>query len=57
METLKIIKKPEPGKRLKVCAYARISNANRESSINEQIDYYTTLIFNNRKLGVCWNIC
>ena len=48
METLKIIKKPEPGKRLKVCAYARISNANRESSINEQIDYYTTLIFNNR---------
>ena len=48
METLKIIKKPEPGERLKVCAYARISNANRESSINEQIDYYTTLIFNNR---------
>ncbi|MGM9880753.1 MAG: recombinase family protein [Bacilli bacterium] len=48
METLKIIKKPGPGKRLKVCAYARISNINRESSINEQIDYYTSLIFNNR---------
>lgn len=45
----KILHKLEPGTRLKVCAYARISNDKEilESSLDEQIDAYTTIILDH----------
>lgn len=45
----KIQHKIEPGYRLKVCAYARISNDKEvlESSLEEQIDAYTTIILDH----------
>lgn len=40
-------------KKLNVCAYARISRDKEvlETSLDEQIDFYTGIIFSNRK----WN--
>ena len=46
----KILHKIEPGQRLKVAAYARVSNDKEllEASLNEQIDFYTRLIIKNQ---------
>ncbi len=46
---IKLLHKLEPGVRLQVCAYARISNDKEilESSLEEQINAYTDLILEN----------
>ncbi len=46
---IKLLHKIEPGVRLQVCAYARISNDKEvlESSLDEQISAYTDLILEN----------
>ena len=48
MEGIRILKRPECGKPLKVCAYARISNDKRETSFDEQIEFYTDVILSNK---------
>ena len=46
---IKSLHKIIPGERLKVCAYARISNDKEEaeSSFDEQVSYYTSVILEN----------
>ena len=43
----KTLHKRIPGRKLKVAAYARISNEKRESSLKEQISYYVSGIIEN----------
>lgn len=43
----KTLHKRIPGRKLKVAAYARISNEERESSLKEQISYYVSGIIEN----------
>lgn len=52
---IKSLHKIIPGERLKVCAYARISNDKEESesNIEEQISYYTSVILEKPE----WDFC
>ena len=49
MDAIKSLHKVIPGQKLKVAAYARISNDKEclETSLEEQVDYYTRVIVMN----------